>query len=167
MFRTRSGRSKGSRWAATHAGPITRAVDAIACRSLERGLVLRALATGLLRAAGISSRGGLLEQACAVAPWLARVPAVAERLQGKHRAENPSVLFVKKIGQWELPKTSQIFWTESGWSVHSSEETLFLNNMSAPITIAPFYSRFITSARRTWASSSDSLRGGLRANWSV
>ncbi len=29
---------------------------------------------------------GLLEEACAVAPWLVWVPAVAERLEGKHRA---------------------------------------------------------------------------------
>ncbi len=33
--------------------------------------------------------------------------------------------------------TSQILWTASGWSVHSSEETLFLNNMSAPWFILP------------------------------
>ncbi len=42
------------RWAATHAGPITRAVDAIVWRSLERGgPVSRGLATGLLLAAKI------------------------------------------------------------------------------------------------------------------
>ncbi len=61
---------------ATNAGFITRAVDAILCRSLERGgPVSRVSATGLLSAAGItqtlmvgSSRGGLLESACAVVP---------------------------------------------------------------------------------------------------
>ncbi len=87
--------TKGSRRAATHAGPITRAVDAISCRSLERGgPVSRGSAMGLLSAAGItqtptvgSSRGGLLESACAVVPWLAWVPALAERLGGKHRAK--------------------------------------------------------------------------------
>ncbi len=53
-----------------------------------------------------------------------------------------SVLFVKKIGQWELsseakrstralPQTYQIFWTVTGWSIHSPE-TLFLDNMSVP-----------------------------------
>ncbi len=76
VFRTRSGRTKGSRRAATHAGPITRAVDAMSCRSLERGgPVSRGSAMGLLSAAGItptptvgSSRGGLLESACAVVP---------------------------------------------------------------------------------------------------
>ncbi len=35
-----------------------------------------------------SSRGGLLDWVCAVAPWLAWVPVVAERLEGKHRAED-------------------------------------------------------------------------------
>ncbi len=87
--------TKGSRRAATHAGPITRAVDAISCRSLERGgPVSRGSAMGLLSAAGItqtptvgSSRGGLLESACAVVPWLAWVPALAEQLGGKHRAK--------------------------------------------------------------------------------
>ncbi len=60
-----------------------------------------------------------------------------------HSWASVSVLLVKKIGQWELsleakrstwalPKTSQIFWTASRWSIHSSEETLFLDNMSAP-----------------------------------
>ncbi len=59
----------------TRAGPITRAVDAISCRSLERGgPVSRGLATGLPSAAGIiltstvGSRGGLLKEACAVVP---------------------------------------------------------------------------------------------------
>ncbi len=58
------------------------------------------------------------------------------------------MLLVKKIGQWELsleakrstralPKISQILWTASGWSVYSSEETLFLDNMSAPWFILP------------------------------
>ncbi len=69
VSRTRSGRAKGSRRAATHAGPITQAVDAISCRLLERGgPVSRGSATGLLSAAGItptptvgSSREGLLE----------------------------------------------------------------------------------------------------------
>ncbi len=69
VFRTCSGRTKGSSWAATHAGPITWTVDAISCRLLERGgPVSRGSSTGLLSAPGItptpmagSSRGGLLE----------------------------------------------------------------------------------------------------------
>ncbi len=55
---------------------------------------------------------------------------------------------MKKIGPWELSleakrftralsKTYQIFWTASGWSIHSSEKTLFLDNMSAPWFILP------------------------------
>ncbi len=55
---------------------ITQAVDAISCRSLERGgPVSRGSATGLLSAAGItltptvgSSRVGQLESACAIVP---------------------------------------------------------------------------------------------------
>ncbi len=66
VFRTHSGRTKGSCRAATHAGLITRAMDAILCRLLERGgPVSRGSAMGLLSAAGItsiptvgSSRGG-------------------------------------------------------------------------------------------------------------
>ncbi len=46
---------KGFSRAAIHAEPITRAVDAISCRSLERGgPVSRGSATGLLSAAGIT-----------------------------------------------------------------------------------------------------------------
>ncbi len=74
----------------------------------------------------------------------------------------PSVLFVKKIGQWELsleakrstqalPKTSQIIWTASGWSVHSSEETLFLDNMSAPWFILPGTCIAFSELRLFWA----------------
>ncbi len=67
---------EGSRRAATHAGPITRAVDAISCRLLDRGgPVSRGLTMELLSLAGItqtstvgSSRGGLLESACVVVP---------------------------------------------------------------------------------------------------
>ncbi len=63
-----------------------------------------------------------------------------------------------------LPKISEIFdfqilWTASGWSVHSSEETLFLDNMSAPWFILPgtcvaFSERrlFWTHTRRSYAS---------------
>ncbi len=90
---------KGSRRTATHAGSITQAVNAISCCSLERGgPVLKGSATGLLSAAGItpaptvgSSRGRLLESACAVVPWLALVPVVAEWLGKKHRAEGWAV----------------------------------------------------------------------------
>ncbi len=80
--------AQGSCLAATNAGPISRAVDAISCRLLERGCpVSRVSATGLLSAAGVtptvgSFRGGLLESACAIVPWLVWVPAVAERLLG-------------------------------------------------------------------------------------
>ncbi len=76
MFRIRSGKTKGSHRAATHAGSITQAVDAISSSSLERGgPVSRGSSMELLSVAGItptptvgSSRGGLLESACAVAP---------------------------------------------------------------------------------------------------
>ncbi len=71
-----SGANSVSSWdGSTRAGPITRAVDAISCRSLEReGPVSRGLATGLPSEAGIiltstvGSRGGLLKEACAVVP---------------------------------------------------------------------------------------------------
>ncbi len=84
MFRTCSGRTKGSQRAATHAGPITRAVDAISGRSLERGgFISRGSVTELLSAAGItqtptvgSSRGGQLESAYAIAPYSPAVPGV-------------------------------------------------------------------------------------------
>ncbi len=72
------------------------------------------------------------------------------------------MLFVKKIGHWELsseakrstralPKTSQIFWTASGWSVHSPEETLFLDNMCAPWFIFPSTCIAFSERRLFWA----------------
>ncbi len=75
-------------------------------------------------------------------------------------------LFVKKIGQWKLhsaakrstralPKTSQIFLTESKWSIHSSEESLLLDNMSARwFTCVAFSERRLVWAqkRRLFAS---------------
>ncbi len=69
-------------------------VDTISRYHIERSSRLKGIGHGLLSAAGItptpmvgSSRGGLLESACDVVPWLAWVPAVAEWLGGKHRAE--------------------------------------------------------------------------------
>ncbi len=108
-----------------------------------------------------SSRGGLLELACAVVPWLAWVPALAERL-GENSWARASVLLVKKIGQWELsleanrstralPKISQILWIVSRWSVHSSEETLFLDHMSAPWFILPGTCVTFSERRLFWA----------------
>ncbi len=69
---------------------------------------------------------------------------------------------MKKIGQCELsseaksstralPKTSPIFWTDSRWSVHSSEETLFLDNMSAPLFILPGTCVAFSEYRLVWA----------------
>ncbi len=108
-----------------------------------------------------SSRGGLLGLACAVVPWLTWVPALAERL-GENSWARASVLLVKKIGQWELslevnrstralPKISQILWIVSRWSVHSSEETLFLDHMSAPWFILPSTCVAFSERRLFWA----------------
>ncbi len=108
-----------------------------------------------------SSRGGLLGLACAVVPWLTWVPALAERL-GENSWARASVLLVKKIGQWELslevnrstralPKISQILWIVSRWSVHSSEETLFLDHMSAPWFILPSTCVAFSVRRLFWA----------------
>ncbi len=79
-------RKKGSRRAATHAGPITQAVDAISCHLLERGgPVSRGSAMELLSEAGITptptvsfSRGVLLESACA----LTRLSTCGSRMTG-------------------------------------------------------------------------------------
>ncbi len=72
------------------------------------------------------------------------------------------MLLVKNIGQWELsleakrstralPKTFHIFWTASGWSIHSSEETLFLNNMSASWFILPGTCVAFSERKLFWA----------------
>ncbi len=44
-----------------------------------------------------------------------------------------------------------IFWTVSRWSVHSSEETLFLDNMSAPWFILPGTCNAFSKCRLFWA----------------
>ncbi len=72
------------------------------------------------------------------------------------------MLLVKNIGQWELsleakrstwalPKTFHIFWTASGWSIHSSEETLLLNNMSASWFILPGTCVAFSERKLFWA----------------
>ncbi len=150
MFRTRSGRTKGSRRAATHAGPVTLAVDDISCRSLERGgPVSRGSATGLLSAAGItgitptvgSSRGGLLESACAIVPWLAWVPAVAEWLGGKHRAEGWAIRgpghpcsLKKRLGSESCLRSKEVY---------SSSAKDFPNSLNRERVECPFLWRAI------------------------
>ncbi len=50
-----------------------------------------------------------------------------------------------------LPKISQIPWTSSGWTVHSSEETLFIDNMSPPCFILPGTFVAFSERRLFWA----------------
>ncbi len=69
----------------------------------------RLSAAGITRTPAVgSSRGGLLESACAIVPWLVWVPTVAERLgESIERKAGPFVgqgicaPCKKEIGQWE------------------------------------------------------------------
>ncbi len=115
VFRTHSGSLKGSHRVATHAGPITRAVDAISCRSLERG-GLKGIGHGAAFSSWNNSdtHGWFLQRRaigislCRCS--LTRLNTCGSRATGGkawsgrlgHSWARGSVVFCKKIGQWEL-----------------------------------------------------------------
>ncbi len=118
---------------------------------------------------GLFLQKGLLEKACAIVPWLAWVPAVAERLEREsiERRTGPlvsqgiralckkdwavRVVFGGEEAYSSSAKDFPNFLKPSWWSVHSSEGTLLLDNMSAPWFLLPSTCVDFSERRLVWA----------------